>query len=101
FPHLETPEAASAEVMRVNKTHPSLTGWAMVGAWPLFGTSLLNELDPKQISVVAVDALPAELAYVDKGIAPVLLAQPVHKWGYVGVETNVDKLYFKKNVPQT
>ena len=86
--------------MRVNKAHPTLNGWAMVGAWPLFGTSLLTELDPKKIKVVAVDALPAELAYVENGIAPVLLAQPVYKWGYVGVETIVDKLHLKKTVPQ-
>ena len=46
------------------------------------------------------DALPAQLAYVDKGIAPVLLAQPVYEWGYVGVKTIVDHLHFKKDVPQ-
>jgi len=47
--------------------------------------------------VVAVDALPAELPYVEKGITPVLLAQPVYKWGYVGVETLVDKIHNKKD----
>jgi ribose transport system substrate-binding protein len=46
-----------------------------------------------------VDALPAELPYVEKGIAPVLLAQPVYQWGYVGVQTIVDKVHFKKQVP--
>jgi len=100
FPHLETPQAASAEVTRENKRFPQLNGWAMIGSWALWAPSLLTELDPKRYKVVAVDALPPELDYVDKGIAPVLLAQPVYKWGTVGVETIVDRLYFKKNVPQ-
>ena len=71
----------------------------MIGSWPLFTTSLLNDLDPRKYKVVAVDALPPELEYVDRGITPVLLAQPVYQWGYVGVETIVDKVHFKKNVP--
>ena len=99
FPHLETPQNASAEVLRVNKRFPQLNGWAMIGSWPLFTTSLLNDLDPRKYKVVAVDALPPELEYVDRGITPVLLAQPVYQWGYVGVETIVDKVHFKKNVP--
>jgi len=37
--------------------------------------------------------------YVDKGIAPVLLAQSVYQWGYVGVTTIVDKVINKKDVP--
>ena len=48
----------------------------------------------------AVDGLPAELPYVEKGLAPVLLAQPTYKWGYVGVQTIFDKVHDKKDVPQ-
>ncbi len=99
FNHIETPQDAAAEVIRVNNAYPDIGGWAMIGGWPLFTQTLLTDLDPKRIKVVAVDALPAELAYVDKGIAPVLLAQPVYEWGYVGVKTIVDKLHFKKDVP--
>ena len=99
FNHIETPQDAAAEVIRVNNAYPEIRGWAMIGGWPLFTQTLLTDLDPQRIKVVAVDALPAELAYVDKGIAPVLLAQPVYDWGYVGVKTIVDKLHFKKDVP--
>jgi ribose transport system substrate-binding protein len=97
FNHLETPQDAAAEVIRVNNAYPDITGWAMIGGWPLFTQTLLTDLDPKKQKVVAVDALPDELAYVDKGITPVLLAQPVYKWGYVGVETLVDKIHNKKD----
>jgi ribose transport system substrate-binding protein len=99
FFHLETPQDAAAEMVRVQNAYPDIQGWALVGGWPLFTKSLLTDLGPKNVKIVAVDALPAELAYVDKGLAPVLLAQPVYKWGYVGVETIIDKIHFKKNVP--
>jgi ribose transport system substrate-binding protein len=52
------------------------------------------------VKIVAVDALPAELAYVEKGLAPVLLAQPTYKWGYVSVEKIVEKVHLKQDVPQ-
>lgn len=101
FNHIETPQDAAAEVIRVNNAYPDVQGWAMIGGWPLFTRTLLSDIKPERMKIVAVDALPAELAYVEKGIAPVLLAQPVYKWGYVGVETIVDKIHFKKDVPQT
>jgi ribose transport system substrate-binding protein len=99
FYHIETPQDAAAEVTRVMNAYPQLSGWAMIGGWPLFTPTLLTDLDPKKVKIVAVDALPAELAYVDKGLAPVLLAQPVYQWGYVGVQTIYDKLINKKDVP--
>jgi ribose transport system substrate-binding protein len=92
FNHIETPQDAAAEVIRVNNAYPEVTGWAMVGGWPLFTQTLLTDLDPTRTKVVAVDALPAQLAYVERGIAPVLLAQPVYQWGYVGVNSIVKKL---------
>jgi ribose transport system substrate-binding protein len=98
FNHLETPQDAAGEVIRVNNAYPGIQGWAMVGAWPLFTQTLLTDLDPSKVKVVAVDALPAELAYVDRGIAPVLLAQPIYQWGFVGVQTIVDKVLNKKPV---
>ncbi|MGH7712208.1 MAG: substrate-binding domain-containing protein [Gemmatimonadaceae bacterium] len=99
FNHIETPQDAAAEVVRVNNAYPEIGGWAMIGGWPLFTQTLLTDLNPQRIKVVAVDALPAELVYVDKGVAPILLAQPVYQWGYVGVQTIVDKIHHKKDVP--
>ena len=84
FYHIETPQDAAAEVIRVQNAYPEIQGWAMIGGWPLFTQTLLTDLDPKKVKIVAVDALPAELAYVEKGLAPVLLAQPTYLWGYVG-----------------
>jgi len=100
FYHIETPQDAAAEVIRVQNAYPEVTGWAMVGGWPLFTQTLLTDLDPKKVKIVAVDALPAELAYVDKGLAPVLLAQPTYMWGYVSVQKIVEKVQRKQDVPQ-
>ena len=99
FYHAETPQDAAAEVVRAQNAYPGIQGWAMIGGWALFTNTLLTDLDPAKVKVVSVDALPAELAYVDKGIAPVLLAQPTFLWGYVSVKTIFDHVYLHKDVP--
>ena len=99
FYHIETPQDAAAEVVRVQNAYPQVQGWAMIGGWPLFTQTLLTDLDPAKVKIVAVDALPAELAYVEKGLAPVLLAQPTYLWGYVSVNKIVEKLHLKQDVP--
>ncbi len=100
FYHIETPQDAAAEVIRVQNAYPQVRGWAMVGGWPLFTATLLTDLDPARVKIVAVDALPAELAYVDKGLAPVLLAQPTYLWGYVSVQRIFDKVHLNLDVPE-
>jgi ribose transport system substrate-binding protein len=100
FNHPETPQDAAAEVIRASNAYPNIRGWAMIGGWPLFTTALLDEMDPERVKIVAVDALPAELPYVERGLAPVLLAQPTYQWGYVGVETIVKKLLDGEAVPE-
>jgi len=99
FYHVETPQDAAAEVLRAQTAYPDIQGWAMIGGWALFTRALLSDLDPAKVKIVSVDALPAELAYVSKGLAPVLLAQPTYSWGYVSVKTIFDKVYLKKDVP--
>ncbi len=99
FFHIETPQDSAAEVIRVTNAYPEITGWAMVGGWPLFTKTLLTDFSPEKIKIVAVDALPAQLPYVDKGIAPVLLAQPTYLWGYISVQKIIDKIYLNKEVP--
>lgn len=98
--HAETPLDAAAKVKEVMNAHPEVTGWAMIGGWPLFTKTLLTDLDPAKVKVVAVDCLPAQLPYIESGIAPVLLAQPCYMWGYVSVEKVIDKIVLKKDVPE-
>jgi ribose transport system substrate-binding protein len=101
--HIETPQDAALAVLRVDAARPKLAGWAMVGGWPLFRSSqsakLVAELQERKLKVVAVDALPDQLNYVERGFVSVLWAQPTYDWGRVGVETIVDKVLFGKSVP--
>lgn len=97
--HPENAEAASSKVAEVMHAYPTIKGWAMVGGWPLFASSLLTELDPTKVKVVSIDALPLELPYIEKDIAPVLLAQPVYEWGHKSVSLIVDKMINGKDVP--
>ena len=98
FNHPETAEQAAAEVLRVNAAHPDISGWAMIGGWALFSEELIDKIDPQKMKIVAVDALPAQLPYVEKGIVPVLLGQPTFRWGKISVENIIDKLYLEKEV---
>ena len=60
----------------------------------------MADLLKRNLKVVSVDALPEQLNSVEKGIVPVLWAQPVYLWGKVGVDTIVDKVVFKKEIPE-
>jgi ribose transport system substrate-binding protein len=71
----------------------------MIGGWALFTPRLMKELDPQKVKIVAVNALPAQLPFVEKGLAPVLLALPTYNWGYVSVHHIVDKVHLKRDVP--
>jgi ribose transport system substrate-binding protein len=99
FNHNETPGDAAAEVSRAQAANPQIRGWAMVGGWALSTPRLLQELDPKKVTVVAVNALPAQLPFVENGVAPVLLALPTYNWGYVSVQRIVDKIHLGQDVP--
>lgn len=99
FNHDETAQQAANEVLRVNATYPELSGWAMIGGWAFFSEALIDKIDPEKLKIVAVDALPAQLPYVEKGIVPVLLGQPTFKWGKESVEKIVDRIHFDKDVP--
>jgi ribose transport system substrate-binding protein len=104
FPNVETPEEASATVIRVEAAHPDIAGWVMVGGWALYTRTLLYELeqrDPRSgpVRIVSINALPPQLVYVERGVAPVLLAQPTYLWGAVGVERIIDEVLLGKPVP--
>ncbi|MBL9191389.1 MAG: substrate-binding domain-containing protein [Opitutaceae bacterium] len=96
--HKETPQDAAAKVEQVMQANPDLTGWAMIGGWPLFTDNALK-WQPGTIKCVSVDALPPQLAYIRSGHVPVLLAQQCFEWGKRSVELLVDKILFKKDPP--
>jgi ribose transport system substrate-binding protein len=100
FYHPENETEAIAEMLRVQKMYPDLKGWAMVGGWPMFGKELLNKIEPGRIKIVAIDALPVQLKYIEKNYVQVLLGQPTFKWGEISVKTVIDKIYSKREVKE-
>ncbi len=94
--HRETPQDAAARVEQVMQANPDITGWAMIGGWPLFTENALKWA-PGTVQCVAVDALPAQLNYIRSGHVPVLLAQQCYQWGYRSVEHLVNKIVLKKD----
>ena len=98
--HKETPQDAAAKVEQVMQAHPEITGWAMIGGWPLFTDNALK-FAPGTVKVVAVDALPAQLGYLRSGHVQVLLAQQVYEWGTKSVDMLYDKVAENKNPPSS
>jgi ribose transport system substrate-binding protein len=94
--HKETPQDAAAKVEQVMQSNPEITGWAMIGGWPLFTDHALK-WEPGTIKCVSVDALPAELAYLRSGHVQLLLAQQVYDWGYRSVEHLINKIHLHKD----
>lgn len=96
--HKETPQDAAAKVEQVMQANPDITGWCMIGGWPLFTENALK-WKPGAVQCVSVDALPAQLAYIRSGHVPVLLAQQCYEWGHRSVELLFDKIVLKKDPP--
>ena len=96
--HQETPEQAAAEVQRQQAAHPEIQGWAMIGGWPLFTRDALK-WEPGTVKVVSVDALPAQLSYLQDGHVQVLLGQDCDGWGYKSVQMLLDKIVKNQDPP--
>lgn len=94
--HEETPEKAAQKVDDLQRSNPDITGWAMVGGWPLFTRNALK-WPAGSIKVVSVDALPPQLPYLKEGYVEVLLAQDCYGWGGKSVEILLDKIVNKKD----
>jgi len=72
-------------------TSPQIQGWAMIGGWPLFTRDALRWA-PGSVKVVAVDALPAQLSYLESGHVQALYAQDCYGWGYKSVQILLDQI---------
>jgi len=98
FNHKETAADAAAAVEQAMQANPQITGWAMIGGWPLFTDNALKWA-PGTVKCVSVDALPAQLAYVRDGHVQELLAQQCYEWGNATVHLLVDKIVNSKTPP--
>lgn len=97
--HPETAPDAAAKVKDVQVSNPDITGWAMVGGWPLFTENALDGVADKA-KVVSVDHLPEQLNYIRAGQVQALVGQDCYGWGYRTVEMLFDKVHDNKDPAQ-
>jgi ribose transport system substrate-binding protein len=97
--HEEIPEKAAEVVSRMQKANPHIGGWAFIGGWPLFVKDAIK-WKPGKVKIVACDALPIELEYMENGYVQVLIAQNCFLWGYKSVEMLLDKIIQNQTPPK-
>jgi ribose transport system substrate-binding protein len=95
FYHEESAREAVAKMEEVQRANPQITGWALVGGWPLFTQNALDKIAP-HAKVVSMDALRPQLPYLKNGQVQVLLAQQVYEWGYEGMRIMMEALIERK-----
>ena len=95
----EVPQDAAAKIEEVQTANPGIDGWAMIGSWSLFTDALLK-WEPGKVKIVAMDALPAELPYLRKGVVEKLYAQPTYEWGRQSMKLLADKVILGKTPDQ-
>lgn len=96
--HPETANDAAAKMQQVQNANPQITGWALVGGWPLYTDNALDGVY-EHAKVVSLDPLPLPLEYLKKGQVQVLIGQPYYGWGYESVQYIVEKLHNAQNPP--
>lgn len=92
FYHEETAPDAAAKVQAEQQANPDITGWAMVGGWPLFTANALDGVY-QSAKVVSVDHLPEQLKYVRDGQVQALIGQDCYGWGYETVWMLFNKVH--------
>lgn len=86
----------AARMQQVQTTNPDITGWALVGGWPLYTDNALDGIY-QTAKVVSMDPLELPIQYVKRGQVQVLVGQPYYGWGYESVRLIVDKLHNNKS----
>lgn len=77
--------------------NPDITGWALVGGWPLYTDNALDRDLPERPKVCSMDPLPLPLQYVKAGQVQVLVGQPYYGWGYESVKLIMNKVHGGKS----
>jgi ribose transport system substrate-binding protein len=90
----ETPEDAALTMTRVMVSHPEITGWALMGSWPLYAENSLK-WEPGAVKVVTVGEW-AQIRDVKAGLVQVVLVDPVYQWGAAAVQTLFEKVVENK-----
>ncbi len=90
--HTETANDAVDRMRQVQTANPQITGWALVGGWPLYTENALDGIH-QHAAVVSMDPLPLPLRYLERGQVQVLVGQPYYGWGYESVMMIFNKIH--------
>jgi ribose transport system substrate-binding protein len=83
----DSPDKAIEQIRATMEAHRDLRGWVFAGGWPLFRPNALDPvLDFKRTRIVAVEALPEQVDYLEKEQVACLLAQRCFAWGEESVK---------------
>jgi ribose transport system substrate-binding protein len=95
YHNIEIPEPSVELIRRVQKANPNISGWVFEGSWALL---IKNSLpwNPGEVKVVAGNAVPAELDYVQSGYVQSLVGVNCFQFGYKSVEILLDRIMNKR-----
>lgn len=76
-----------------------IKGWVFLDDWPLLGLPAFP-WKPNELPTVAIQSSPSAFIYVDQQYVDALVVHPYYDWGYLTVETLINKLHNSNN-PET
>jgi ribose transport system substrate-binding protein len=91
YHNLEIPGLSVETVARAQNANPNITGWIFFGTWPLMQKNSFK-WNPGEVKVVAGNAVPAELEYVQNGYVQSLVGVNCFQMGYKSIELLIDKI---------
>ena len=92
---------AVMQLDQIMRARPTLSGWLVVGGWPLQTDNALIPLEPPgSCAMVAVDTLPMMWQYVEKGYVKALVGQKFFHWGAEGVHILMNIILEQKEYPK-
>jgi len=95
YHNLEIPERAVETVVQAQKANPKISGWIFQGSWPLLVKNGIK-WKPGEVKVVAGNAVPEELDYVERGYVQSLVGVNCFQSGYKSVEILIDKILYNQ-----
>lgn len=76
-----------------------IKGWVFLDDWPLLGLPAFP-WKPNELPAVAIQSSPSAFIYIDQEYVDTLVVHPYYDWGYLTVETLINKLHLEK-VPES
>jgi ribose transport system substrate-binding protein len=94
----EQPTDMVSKMQSVQTANPDISGWALVGGWPLYTDNALDGIY-QSAKIVSMDPLRLPLQYVKEGQVQVLVGQPYYGWGYESVMMLFNKVHKGEDPP--